>query len=139
MDKWTKNTQEIALDVQQPTGPTGILEQLRLGTGFTDSDRDGIIERLAPLAARLRSFREHGVELELSVKDRSGIDPRVTLECRIAGHSRLVATSKARDLSAALTEVRDDLVRQIDETKTRRAPRNSRLLRRARSTIARTG
>lgn len=133
MDKWTKNTQEIALDVQQPTSPTDFLTQVRLGTGFTDADRAGIIERLAPLAARLRSFRPHGVELELSVKDRSGVDPRVTLECRIAGHARLVATSKAHELPAALTEVRDDLARQIDDTKSRREPRNSRLLRRARS------
>jgi ribosome-associated translation inhibitor RaiA len=123
-DTWTTNTKEIAVVDERLTGTTDIIEQLRLGTGFTDSDRVMIASRLAPLAVRLRSFRDQAVELELSVKDRSGTDPRVTLECWIASHARLVATSKAPDLQSALTEVRDDLSRQIDDVKGRRESRN---------------
>lgn len=123
-DRWTPNTKEIAVVDERLTGTTDIIEQLRLGTGFTDSDRVMIASRLAPLAARLRSFRDQAVELELSVKDRSGTDPRVTLECWIPSHARLVATSKAPDLQSALAEVRDDLSRQLDDVKGRRESRN---------------
>ncbi len=53
----------------------------------------------------------------------------MTLECWIAGRSRLVATSSLRRLPAALAEVRDDLRRQLDDAKTRTEPRNNRHLR----------
>lgn len=100
-----------------------IAGRLRLGTGFTDSDRDQIVERFTPLWTRLRSFEHATVQLELSVKDRGGIDPLVTLTCEIADRPGLVATSSERDFTAALFEVRDGLMHQVQDAKTRREPR----------------
>ncbi len=115
-------------DEQPPV--TVITERLRLGTGFVASERDEIVERLAALGTRLRSFSGETVELEISVKGRDGAGQRVALECWIAGRARLVSTSAARELPVALTGVRDDMIRQIDDAKTRREPRNNRMLRR---------
>jgi ribosome-associated translation inhibitor RaiA len=94
-----------------------LTRQPRLGTGFAESERTWVTRRLAPLTTRLRSFPDTAVELDLSVKDRDGADPRVTLVCRIAGQSRLVATAAAQTLSTAVIEVRDDMIRQVAETR----------------------
>lgn len=65
----------------------GVLgDRLRLGTGFSESERPGII-------------------------------------------GRLVSTSATTSLQDALTEVRDDMVRQIEDATTRQEPRNNRSLR----------
>jgi hypothetical protein len=100
-----------------------IAGRLRLGTGFTDSERDQIVECFTPLWTRLRSFEHAAVQLELSVKDRGGADPLVTLTCEIADRPGLVATSSERDVTAALFEVRDGLMHQVQDAKTRREPR----------------
>ncbi len=108
----------------------GVLgDRLRLGTGFSESERPGIIGRLSALDRRLGSFREDSLDLELSIKEREGADQRVTLECWMAGQSRLVSTSATSSLQDALTEVRDDMVRQIEDATTRQEPRNNRSLR----------
>lgn len=104
------------------------LDALRLATGFAQSERDAILAQFAPLAARLKSFDRDAVDMELSVKERDGADQRVTLEIWIAGRARLVATSSRADLRAALQEVRDDSVRQLndDVTRTERSRHESR-------------
>ena len=51
------------------------------------------------------------------------------LEAWIAGSERLVATSEQPDLDSAVTEVRDDLIRQLTDAKNRAEPRNRRSLR----------
>ncbi|MGM1057972.1 HPF/RaiA family ribosome-associated protein [Saccharothrix sp. Mg75] len=110
----------------------GVVDRrLHLATGFSASERDWVCEHLASLGSRLRSFRDDRIELEISVKDREGVEQRVTLECWINRTPRLhlVATSSKRDLTAALGEVRDELVRQVDEAKTRTEPRSNRALR----------
>ncbi|MEU4745554.1 HPF/RaiA family ribosome-associated protein [Actinosynnema sp. NPDC023658] len=86
---------------------------------------------MAALGSRLQSFRADQVDLAISLKDRQGAEQRVTLECWINRSPRLhlVATSSKRDLPAALSEVRDELVRQVDEAKTLREPRHNRALR----------
>jgi hypothetical protein len=107
--------------------------QPRLGTGFAKSEAKWVTRRLAPLVTRLRSFADTAVELDLSIKDRDGTDPRVTLVCRITGQTRLVATAAARRLGTAVAEVRDDMIRQIDGAKAvkiRREPRHTRADRR---------
>lgn len=108
---------------------TAVGDRLRLGTGFAEEERGTIVERFGALDARLRSFAADTVDLELSVKERDGADQRVTLECWLAGQPRIVATSARPALGAALIEVRDDMVRQIDELKTRQEPRNNAHLR----------
>jgi ribosome-associated translation inhibitor RaiA len=109
-------------------GPTVIAQRLHLTTGFLSSERDWIVRRLAALGSRLRSFSDTQVDLEISLKERHGAGQRITLECWINRTPRLhlVSTSSARELAAAINEVRDDLIRQVDDAKTRTEPRNNR-------------
>jgi ribosome-associated translation inhibitor RaiA len=106
--------------------PDVISERLILGTGFTENERPKIVERFAILGKRLRSYSGDSVELRLSVKNRDRADQRVTFECLLPRAEPLVATSSEPDLSAALTEVRDDLIHQLDKLKTKRGPRHDR-------------
>lgn len=101
-------------------------EQLRLGSGFAAAERQGIVDRLGPLDDRLRSFRPDTVDLELSVKERGTPSQRVVLEAYIAGWGAFVGTSTKHDLDPALTEVRDDLVRQLSDTKQSTEAQNNR-------------
>ncbi|MFT7837068.1 HPF/RaiA family ribosome-associated protein [Saccharothrix sp. BKS2] len=114
-----------------PEGDTVIAQRLQLATGFHVSERHWVVGHLDALGTRLRSFRADQIDLEVSLKDREGVGQRVTLECWINRTPRLhlVATSSRRDLTAALGEVRDDLVRQVDQAKTRTEPRSNRALR----------
>ncbi|HEX6358625.1 HPF/RaiA family ribosome-associated protein [Actinophytocola sp.] len=109
--------------------PAVIAQRLHLATGFLSSERDWIVRRLASLGSRLRSFENTQVELQISLKERHGAGQRVTLECWVSRTPRLhlVSTSTARELAAALNEVRDDLIRQVDDAKTRTEPRNNRV------------
>jgi hypothetical protein len=111
-----------------PHSPATVAEQLRVGAGFSSDERPGIVEQLSSLDIRLATHPATETDLELSVKDRDRPGQRVTLECWIAGHTRLVATSEERQLPAALSEVRD-LRRQLNDAKTRSEPRNNRHLR----------
>jgi ribosome-associated translation inhibitor RaiA len=61
----------------------------------------------------------------VSLKDTEGPDQKVTLQAWLAG-AHLVATSHERDLDLALAEVRRDLIRQIEEERSRREPRKRR-------------
>lgn len=108
--------------------PTVIAQRLRVATGFLSSERDWIVRRLAALGTRLRSFPDTQIALEISLHGRNHADQRVTLECWLSRTPRLhlVSTSTARELATALNEVRDELIRQIDDAKTRTDPRNNR-------------
>jgi ribosome-associated translation inhibitor RaiA len=107
--------------------PPGIVEErLRLGTGFGSADGTRVRRALASLAPHLAGWNPEQVELAVSVKDREGRDQRVTLEARLSGWPRFVATSREDDLDRALTEVRDELIRQIEDAKARRDPHKHR-------------
>ena len=110
---------------------TVIAKRLRLGTGFLSSEREWIVHRLAALGSRLRSFPDAAIDLEISVKDRAGSGQQITLECWVSRTPRmhLVSTSSEPELAVALNEVRVDLIRLIDDAKTRTEPRNNRALR----------
>ena len=112
---------------ESPEEPNVIADRLHLATGFLASERDWVIRRLAALGSRLRSFPGTEVDLEISLKERHGAGQRVTLECWISRTPRLhlVSTSTARELAVAVTEVRNDLIRQVDDAKTRTEPRNN--------------
>jgi ribosome-associated translation inhibitor RaiA len=104
--------------------PTGTLEErLRLGAGFAAVDRLRILEALSSLAPHLSGWEHDQVDLEVSLKDTEGPDRRVTLQAWLAGRTHLVATSHERDLDHALAEVRRDLIRQIEDERSRREPR----------------
>lgn len=96
------------------------LDQLRLGDGFSDAERDRIVNRLEKLNRRLRKFPADGTHLLLSVKDRDTTAQKLTLECGLPHFATLVATSDEPDLKAALMEVREDLWRQIDDAVNKR-------------------
>jgi ribosome-associated translation inhibitor RaiA len=114
-----------------PADASVVDQRLHLATGFHASEREWVVERLAALGSRLRSYRDDQVELEIAVKDRESSGQRVILQCWISSAHRLhlVATSSEVKLSSALNEVRDELIRQVNEAKTRGEPRNNRALR----------
>lgn len=114
------------LDPKAADGSASVDAQLRVGAGFTEDERPGIVRRFEGLDARLARFAAGDVDMELSIKDRDRPGQKVTLECWIARMTRMVATSHLTDLEAALTEVRDDLRRQINDATTKSEPRNSR-------------
>jgi hypothetical protein len=107
--------------------PTGTLEEhLRLGAGFAAADRPRILEALSALAPHLSGWEHDQVDLEVSLKDAEGPDRKVTLQAWLAGRAHLVATSHEPDLDHALAEVRRDLIRQIEDERSRREPRERR-------------
>jgi ribosome-associated translation inhibitor RaiA len=117
---WMVTTKEIAMT--DSTGTASLEENLRLGKGLKEHDRERVLRRLAGLDARLRSFRADAVDLLLTVKERETPSQRTTLEATIANWPRLVATSVRAGLDEALAEVGEELVRQLTEVKTRREP-----------------
>lgn len=96
---------------------------LRVGTGFTQGDRNWIAEQFATLDARLAAFDTEATELEVSVKDREAKGQKVTLECWIAGRPKIVTTSTEEDLHAALHDVRETCA----ASSTTRRPSRSRV------------
>jgi ribosome-associated translation inhibitor RaiA len=109
--------------------PATIEECLRVGAGFSQGDRKWIAEQIGTLDARLASFHADATELEISVKDREARGQKVTLECWIGGREKIVTTSTEEDLHAAIMDVRDDLRRRLNDSKTKQEPRHNRHLR----------
>ena len=109
--------------------PATVQECLRVGTGFSQGDRNWIVEQFGTLNAQLASFDADATELEISVKDRESRGQKVTLECWIGGREKVVTTSSEEDLHAALMDVRDDLRRRLNDAKTKQEPRHNRHLR----------
>ena len=90
---------------------------LRVVPGFRGDERDELVGVLEPgLDRRLERWDDDQVEMELSVKERDGVQQRVVLEAWVAtrGSTHFVATSEDQDLQRAVAEVRDELRRQID-------------------------
>ena len=113
------------MDVADARPPASV-DQLRLATGFADSERDKIVELFRRLDRRLERFPAEDVDMELSVKERDTPSQSVVLECWIAKKDRFVATSRELDIRKALVEVRDDLWRQIDKAVNRRIAQKRR-------------
>jgi ribosome-associated translation inhibitor RaiA len=109
--------------------PATVAECLRVGAGFSQGDRNWLVEQFGPLDARLASFHADATELEISVKDRAARGQKVTLECWLSGGEKIVTTSSEDDLHAAVMDARDDLRRRIDDIRSRREPRHNRHLR----------
>jgi ribosome-associated translation inhibitor RaiA len=112
-----------------PANPATVDGCLRVGAGFSQGDRNWIVEQFATLDARLAAFDEEKTELEVSVKDRAARGQKVTLECWISGRQKIVTTSLEEDLHAALNDARDDLRRKINDAKVKQEPRHNRHLR----------
>ena len=122
---------EPAREAQRMSGteyssPGTPVERLRLGAGFAAADRPRILAALSALAPHLSGWEHDQVDLEVSLKDTEGPDQKVTLQAWLAGRAHLMATSHERDLEHALAEVRQDLIRQIEDERSRREPRKRR-------------
>lgn len=109
--------------------PATVEDCLRVGAGFSQGDRVWIAEQFATLDTHLATFPVDATELEVSVKDRAARGQKVTLECWIAGHQKIVTTSTQDDLHTAINEVRDEMRRRLNDAKTRQEPRHNRHLR----------
>jgi len=109
--------------------PASVGECLRVGAGFSQGDLNWIVEQFATLDGRLASFSTDTTELEVSVKDRAARGQKVTLECWIAGRQKIVTTSSEENLHDALNDVRDDLRRRLNDSKSKQEPRHNRHLR----------
>jgi hypothetical protein len=75
------------------------------------------------LEHQLARWRPEQVTLEMGVKERGERSQRTVLECTIAGHPKLVATSTEQDIDRAAAQVRDELWHQIDRIATKQAVR----------------
>ena len=127
----TENSGRSPGDAPGELGTATVAGSLRLAAGLGEGERPLLVRRLARLDAQLTRYRADQVDMELSVKDRGTRGQRLTLECWIAGRPRLVASSADHDLDTAVSRVREGMRRQLDDTATRREPRNNRLLRRS--------
>jgi hypothetical protein len=75
---------------------------------------------LSALSRHLAHWSPEQVDLEISVKNRGGRELKVTLEAWLPRWPSLVATSTDRELDHALIEVRNDMIRQIEDEKIKR-------------------
>ena len=104
-------------------GSTPFLPQrLRLGFGFSDAHRSHLLELLSSLERHLVRWEPEQVDLEISVKDRGGSEQKVTFEAWLPKWPPLVASAAARDLDHAVIEVRQEMIRQIEDEKAKRGP-----------------
>jgi ribosome-associated translation inhibitor RaiA len=69
------------------------------------------------------------MRVEASVKDRAGKEQTVTLRAELPGYPTLVAKGPHRNLDSALSEAKRELIRQLEDEKKKRDPKNNRHLR----------
>jgi len=109
--------------------PATVAESLRVHGDLSADDVERIHDHWAKLDARLRSFDQGSVSMQLFVKDRDTKSQHVTLDVKIDGHAPMIATSSSGDLEHAFNEVRDEMIRQLTDMKTKSEPRNNKHLR----------
>ena len=95
---------------------------LILGHGFHDDERHTVVSVLDRLDHRLVGEPADGVRFDLHMKDPGHPGRKITLECHIAGLPTMVATATEHDTLVALAHVRDELLRQLSDEKSKRAP-----------------
>ena len=109
--------------------PATVADSLSLHGEMDDGDFDMIVDHWSKLDARLRSFDSGTVSMQLFVKERNTKSQHITLDVKIDGHNPLVATSSNTDFEQSLNEVRDEMIRQITDMKTKSEPCNNKHLR----------
>jgi ribosome-associated translation inhibitor RaiA len=108
----------------------GVLnDMLTLGQGLGEDDRPRVLELLASLSPHLARWSPEDIELRVAVKERGEKEQKVTLEADLPGLPPLVATATDRELERALIGARKELIRQLEDEKTKREPKNNRQLR----------
>jgi ribosome-associated translation inhibitor RaiA len=109
--------------------PATVADSLTVHGDLYQADIDKLVDHWSKLDSRLRSFDAGTVSMELFVKDRDSKSQHVTLDLKIDRHDPLVATSSNTDLDQALNEVRDEMIRQLTDMKTKSEPRSNKHLR----------
>ena len=109
--------------------PATVADSLTVHGDLYQADIDKLVDHWSKLDARLRSFDAGTVSMQLFVKDRDTKSQHVTLDMKIDGHNPLVATSSSADLDHAFNEVRDEMIRQLTDMKTKSEPRSNKHLR----------
>jgi ribosome-associated translation inhibitor RaiA len=116
--------------VTQPEARTGVLDQiLHVSGGFSEAERQRVLKALAELAPHISRWDPADMELDVSVKARDGKEQKVSIRAILPGYPILVGTAVDRDLDRALADARRDLIRQIEEEKKKRQPKDNRHLR----------
>jgi ribosome-associated translation inhibitor RaiA len=106
---------------------TDVLDHvLHLGAGFTDEDRRWVLDTLESLVPHLARWDPAGVKVEISVKHRGGKEQQVTLQADVPRYPPLVAKAEGRQLDQTIAEVKRELVRQIEDEKGKREPKDNR-------------
>jgi ribosome-associated translation inhibitor RaiA len=114
--------------------PTPVLASALATTGgFHENERSHVLAVLSPLEKHLARWGADQVELRLSLKDRGGPEQQVTLEAKLGGWPSLVAKAADLDVDRALHEARTELIRQIEDERRRRIPKDNRKLREKRN------
>ncbi len=107
-----------------------VAQALRVHGTLHERERDDLLDHWTKLDHRLQSFRDRAIDIDLHVNERDTPSQHVTLGIKIGGvHKDFVARSACEDLGRALNEVRDEMIRQLTDAKTRSEPRNNRRLR----------
>jgi ribosome-associated translation inhibitor RaiA len=109
--------------------PATVADSLTVHGDLHQADIDKLVDHWSKLDSRLRSFDAGTVAMQLFLKDRDTKSQRVTLDLKVDGHEPLVATSSNADLDRAFNEVRDEMIRQLTDMKTKSEPRNNKHLR----------
>jgi hypothetical protein len=81
---------------------------------------------LATLAPHLGRWSPLDVSLEVSLQDRGRREQRVTLRTTLPGLSPLVAVADHPDVTRALHDAKQELIRQLEHQKSTRAPKHNR-------------
>jgi ribosome-associated translation inhibitor RaiA len=102
---------------------------LRLGAGIADGDRRWVLDALESLAPHLARWDSATVDVEICVKDRRGKEQQVTLLADLPGYPPVVAKAANQQLDRAIAEAKRELVRQIEDAKGKREPKDNRHLR----------
>ena len=109
--------------------PPIVADTLRVHGHLYPRELEQLIHHWAKLDQRLQSFLNTSIDLDLHVNDRDTPSQHVTLDVQIGGLKPLVATAASTDLEQALNHVRDEMIRQLTDAKTRAEPRHNRRLR----------
>ena len=104
---------------------------IHVGAGFMAKERPRVVETLSTLGPHLGKWDPRDVDLEVSLQDRGGKEQRVTLRTILPGHQPLVAVAGNPNITRALSEVKRQLIRQLEHQKSAQEAMNNRRLRSA--------
>lgn len=107
-----------------------VAEALRVHGTLHEHELIDLHEHWSKLDHRLQSYKDRAIDIDLHINDRDTPSQHVTLGIQVGGlHKNFIASSNSADLGHALNEVRDEMIRQITDAKTRTEPRNNKHLR----------